>query len=157
MIVKCEKCGGLQGLLRNGSVGCWKCEKASMAEQRIVVPDGMLEAAIDGLQPSLGLMHDTSKVLERALRWRSENPVVPTDEHMNAMVSAAVSKFGIDWQRMNEWERARELCTEFQRRMFLAPEVPEEIREFIFPDTPPDVKERIVEAFHRGLAGSGKR
>jgi len=130
-----------------------------MSESRIVVPDGMLTAAMHaiGIPEQYKQTHQVNKALEAALRWLSENPIVPTDEqvkaiHHSATEAACTSKsilpfFAIEWQR----------------RMFLAPEpeIPEDIRDLIYGDevaatglvkggTFDESNQRVLEAYRRG-------
>lgn len=118
-------------------------EREQMREQKIVVPDGMLAAAWQdiaaamkerifvGVIGGVAELHVARIAVEAALRWLSENPIVPTDEQ---------------WRALNEerqWpdnsNRRRWLVIEWQRRMFLAPEpeIPNEIEDLL--PFPPDV------------------
>lgn len=83
--------------------------------KKIVVPDGMYLAAL----PHQDSGTQCSAALEAALRWLSENPIVPTDEQIQA-TCAAISE---DWRVGEPFEDTyRDLLVEWQRKMFLAPE-----------------------------------
>jgi len=71
---------------------------------------------------------EAGPILEAALLWLSENPIVPTDEQSLAVVGLKRA-FPFD---AHEWVRWG--AVEWQRRMFLAPEpeVPEEARKFMW-------------------------
>ena len=116
-----------------------------MAERRVVVPDGMLKAAVPCYLPDRQLVHS---ILEAALLWLSENPIVPTSEQLHSIIGKLpMAMCDIVWT-----ERDRALIAEWQRRMFLAPEpeVPEEIKDLWQAQPTPDAKRRTVEAFQRG-------
>ncbi len=117
-----------------------------MSEKKYVVPDGMLKAADEALsveqeQFRLWLKGSTSVpcpgengyplllMLRAALRWLSENPIVPTDEQINSMVDKGSD---LHWGWDSYWrEHTRDWLIEWQRRMFAAPdpEVTEEIEQ----------------------------
>ena len=116
-----------------------------MAERRVVVPDGMLKAAVPCYLPDRQLVHS---ILEAALLWLSENPIVPTSEQLHSIIGKLpVAMCDIVWT-----ERDRALIAEWQRRMFLAPEpeVPEQIKDLWQAQPTPDAKRRTIEAFRRG-------
>lgn len=95
-----------------------------MIKKKYEVPEGMLKAAganSSGVDPCGFYLY---MPLEAALRWLSENPIVPTDEQFeNCLSSAAGRPTTMEWQNMTEWNRAKALCVEWQRQMFLAPEL----------------------------------
>jgi len=97
-------------------------------EKRYKVPDGMLEAAVeawrmpgfdgfdDGL-PHVAATNTTRMILEAALRWLAEHPVVPTDEQMYKLLGSsmvATDRFAVE-HALIRW----------QRQMFIAPPEPE--------------------------------
>lgn len=96
-----------------------------MSERKIVVPEGMLKAAWDTEAPFL-LKSGIKSALESALRWLSENPIVPTDEQ--------VESFSTEPMSVTAWAKA--WAAEWQRQMFVAPEpqIPEEIRDLLLPN-----------------------
>ena len=105
-----------------------------MAEKRIVVPDGMLKAAITGLEKEFGIgtnvgVYDSfapAVIIEAAMLWMSENPIVPTAEQLYSTIGKLpVSMCDIVWP-----ERDRAMIAEWQRTMFLAP-VPAEIKDLL--------------------------
>jgi hypothetical protein len=126
-----------------------------MSEKRYVIPKGMLEAAI------LSHPFDTRtkflpEMLEAALRWLSDNPIVPTAKQSAELESLC---------RLNDEPMCMDAifyCSEWQRRMFLAPEpeVPEAIKDLMCggsgaeTGTPEQaqarVNARILTAYHRG-------
>ena len=122
---------------------------------KIKVPEGMLKAALKVLDEFDG-PHDKgiAYALEDALRWLSENPIVPTHSQVQEMANACpyytcdVVKFISAWQE----------------RMFLdlGEELPKEVRALLYPNArdilmdngnmvvSDSVNERIVEAYNRG-------
>lgn len=110
-----------------------------MAEIKVKVPEGMLKAAYNSegnlnLKGNLPLMGELriNQILEAALRWLSENPIVPTYEQIVAIHDTAnptaQPATGKHWETRN-W------LVEWQRRMFLSPEpeAPEAIRDLLSP------------------------
>ena len=85
-----------------------------MSEEKIVVPEGMLEATRGACTPNHP--NRTRIELEAALRWLTENPIVPTEPFV-AMIDSEVRDrstrkgYGMYVELLAEW-----------RRMFLAPE-----------------------------------
>ncbi len=132
---------------------------------KIVVPEGMLKAvdaawinAHGGPHPQAspkvakdiedGIRFD----LEAALRWLSENPIVPTMQELVSMQEAYCRQ-----QMSGEHNSMVFVAVEWQRRMFLAPEpeVPEEIKDlFVGQETldnkGTEMNHRIHEAYRRG-------
>lgn len=99
-----------------------------MSERKIKVPEGMLAAALDHMR-GLGFnpaRESTSEMLEEALIWLTENPIVPSPSefpHLNAHGKQVAINEIVDWQR----------------RIFLAPdmEIPDVVRTIskrLFPD-----------------------
>jgi hypothetical protein len=126
---------------------------------KIIVPEGMLKAATQGATNFDGKVsyppYIESAVIA-ALRWLSENPIVPTDEQISA---DAVKSLG------HPIEDRRHHIVAFQRRMFLPrePEVPEEIRGLFVvslaeasDDLIDSVNDSIVEAFRLGQQSAAK-
>jgi len=122
----------------------------------IKVPDGMLKAAMASRMSIKGQIAPWSEgmclqVLEAALRWLSENPIVPTYNQLNSFASERTSPDAIQW-----------FCAEWQRRMFLAPdhpEIPEEVKDLQIDINAYDPvhkimikhhNEDVIEAFRRG-------
>jgi hypothetical protein len=100
-------------------------EEEAMSEKRYVVPEGMLEAAkdalylIDPVRSERLLDVDCTEALEAALRWQSENWVVPTLQEMSDWVEGE----GREICRHGHFaEIALGAIIEWQRRMYLAPE-----------------------------------
>ena len=93
-----------------------------MSEKKIVVPDGMIQAARAALKAryhdaSEGQILDACMVLVAAVQWLHDNPIVPTVDQWS------------DIYHNSDARSARWRCVEWQRRMFLAPvmEVPKSI------------------------------
>ncbi len=90
-----------------------------MGEKKIVVPEDMIRAACKGTFVGQDIRWSPTvchRILESAMRWLSENPIVPTEAQTDAMAghfSSDDSLFGTF---------ARWFAVEWQRRMFLAPE-----------------------------------
>jgi hypothetical protein len=140
-----------------------RTEMGEMIEKKIVVPEGMLNAyfaevfgdSIGTVASANAAREKARRQLEVALKWLSENPIVPTDEQSAAMVK---NKEGFPFESY-EWVRWG--ATEWQRRMFLAPieEVPEEVKDLLVKGKATtamimltDVKHDsdVLEAFRRG-------
>lgn len=98
-----------------------------MSDKRIVVPEGMLEEFYRGHATCPRGKPAMEVALEAALRWLSENPIVPTDEQMDALTNE------VPYQDSGNGSIFRVVIDKWQRRMFLAhkPEVPEEIADLI--------------------------
>ena len=86
-----------------------------MGEKRVVVPEGMYDAAMKYQDSGI----QCGAALEAALLWLSENPIVPTEEQAQYMYDG---KNGL-----GHAGTIRYCMIEWQRRMFLAPE-PEDKR-----------------------------
>ncbi len=80
----------------------------------VTIPKGMLEAALDAPIDE-ARESQTYAVLEAALRWLSENPIVPTDAQIEEMKIKLVPVHP-------HWSN---IVAEWQRRMFLAPDGPD--------------------------------
>jgi len=93
-------------------------------ETNIKIPEGMLEALHTAMCTKIegGCQPDYERAaLEAALRWLSDNPIVPTVDQAQEI-----------WAYVSRGESfLRNLFVEWQRRMFLAPEPeePEKIKE----------------------------
>jgi hypothetical protein len=80
-------------------------------EKEIVVPAGMLQAVRDAGRVT---SWDSYSMVAAALRWLSENPIVPTDEE--------VVRLAIDDPRVYGTVAVRRVIARWQRIMFLAPD-----------------------------------
>jgi len=93
-----------------------------MSEKRIVVPEGMLRAAID----ASGITNHVTitEAVEAALDWQSENPQVPTDEQCDELINmiGANGRSLVRYPSRISKEQARNMLVEWQRRMYLSPE-----------------------------------
>lgn len=120
-----------------------------MSEKRFVIPEGMLAAAERAYNDCIFENNRSEETVEAAVRWLAKNPIVPTEEQLDSVMSSSSGPMDI---------RAYvKLClVEFQRRMFLEPEpepeVPEEVMDLVLSPglTPIDVNYYIVEAYRRG-------
>ena len=125
-----------------------------MSENRYVVPDGMLEAAENSMPKDAPWeAFSINGILEAALRWLAENPMVPTSRQYHE---------DMDFESSTEtdptYETACSVIAKWQRLCFLAPEpeVPEAVKDLLLPcDTviQQPAKDRnadILEAFRRG-------
>lgn len=83
--------------------------------KKIVIPEGMLEAVYKELQ---GQQWQPGSILEVGLRWLSEHPIVPDDKSI-VEIAIAKERFTEFFER-TDWIRWG--ATEWQRRMFIAPE-----------------------------------
>lgn len=132
-----------------------------MSGKKIVVPEEMLDA-VNGASVVAQNLHDESlfEMLEAALRWLSDNPIVPTVEQSSDMME----KFPVN--------TTRNVCVEWQRRMFLAskPDFPEEMHNLLWSEretgNPPSAtsvsvharqvhNRQIVEAYRLGQQSKG--
>lgn len=119
---------------------------------KVKVPDGMFQAALKYQDSAI----QCSAALEAALRWLSENPIVPTDEQILKLqqMFRAIPEPG---------NKQNLMITAFQRLMFLEsePEVPEMVKDLIWDKTPgawPSPvgehtrihNEQLIEAYRRG-------
>ena len=93
---------------------------------KIQVPEGMLKAACREYpgrnfdyadEESYGVF--TRPILKAALRWLSENPIVPTIKQLEKIWDSQPDSTA----EYPYWQKIRETMAEWQRRMFLAPEV----------------------------------
>jgi hypothetical protein len=87
-----------------------------MSEKKIVVPEGMLNAANKALAVRDG--NGVYIVLETALRWLSQNPIVPTSEQALEMFRYYGDCIP---HPEGEFSRVKAMLTEWQRRMFVEP------------------------------------
>jgi hypothetical protein len=86
-----------------------------MSDRKIQVPDGMIDAVFHSQGMTAGHPATVRKNLEAAMRWLSENPIVPTEQQA--------------WSMQDEYDSVKTKCSvqfffavEWQRRMFLAPD-----------------------------------
>lgn len=96
-------------------------------DKKIVVPKGMLEAFFDEAHDGPRWNEEeVTDMLAAALRWLSENPIVPNDEYVEGVIREH-SRTNVKWA-----------CVEWQRRMFLAPEpkFPEEVGDLCWNESP---------------------
>jgi hypothetical protein len=90
-----------------------------MSEKKIQVPEGMLETAKMAVQDYNHFNpNDILPCLEEALRWVAENPIVPPIPEVHRIMSDYRSSH----RGCCEGEIYEFVATEWQRRMFLAPE-----------------------------------
>jgi hypothetical protein len=132
-----------------------------MPDKKIKVLEGMLEAIHQALLEPI--MNGTQPAYERLIgdrvcRWLSEHPKVPTDDDVLRMCNIHPDS------PEGYVPYAVIVCSEWQRRMFVAPEpgVPEEIKDLILPDIesgffkPEIINARLEEAFRRGQKAGSK-
>jgi hypothetical protein len=84
---------------------------------KYIVPEGMLKAAVR-VGPH-GCESEIKRIIEAALLWLSENPIVPTPDQMDGCCDDIK---GAKSLMMNVHEIAIHCSVEWQRRMFVAPE-----------------------------------
>ena len=132
---------------------------------KIKIPEDMLHAALLAAGAQYGfdlnsvgphIEKDVKVAVEAVLRWLSENPIVPSEVQARALVSDGDPY---------EWPLVQEGATEWQRRMFVAPE-PEVPEETLLEDLlikpccdkskmttyvgHPEHNEHVLEAYRRG-------
>ena len=135
-----------------------------MSETKIVVPEGMLNAGRAAYSGYVTAEKGARRIIEAALRWLSENPIVPTDGFLKEMLCRDFFG-GQNWTDLQvfffggqNWTDPQvfKFCEEWQRRMFLAPEpeVPEAIKDLLWTiDGDKEDREHntaILEAYRRG-------
>ena len=81
--------------------------------QKIVVPEEMLQAAMNSIRPNWAEL--VPPILQAALRWLSENPIVPTSHDVCSEMHRTINAKGYCCYQSA-------LLAEWQRRMFVAPE-----------------------------------
>jgi len=122
--------------MMNSAVDAW-CERYPLERKQYA-------------QEIMGLM------LKAAVRWMANNPLVPSDESAQQMLAAKDHFVGsfepVEWIRWGG--------TEWQRRMFLAPEpvFPKELEAILLDTAAPDESRptrqyynaRVIEAYHLG-------
>jgi hypothetical protein len=133
-----------------------------MAERKIVVPEGMLKAAVDSwisngdaaykeyAEMAKANTSDLKDALESALGWLSANPIVPTEQQWRDLYKSfgrgdPSSPYPIE-------DQLRFTVFEWQRRMFLAPE-PQGIDDLLVSLRGCSIDQidgRIREAYQRG-------
>jgi len=118
-------------------------------EKKIVVPEGMMKAAIFAwrLHPIRGYPPEDAvcKAVEAALRWLSEHPIVPTQKQSRKLYADVPQGLLVD--EVPSW-----YAVEWQRRMFLAPESEmigqEPLEQFCSRFR--TIGEAVLEAYRRG-------
>ncbi len=136
-----------------------------MSEKRYVAPGGMRQAAHDSLaQTSIddaqGWSAAIDRLLEAALRWLSENPIMPSD----AQVTNVLDEANDPGEPMRTLLPA--LLQEWQRRMFLAPEwqgpdwenpaIPAEVRFQMARKPHTLMNDQQVDAYNAGVLDGWK-
>lgn len=140
-----------------------------MNDRGILVPKEMLNVAIEATKGELeyggNALTITLSCIKSALRWLSENPIAPTHDDVMAIV-----KYGLEFSRRygtNDITGAavEAMIYEWQRRMFLAPELTVAELDATIPDllfdSPTHVlvseaNKAIREAFRRGQKAASK-
>jgi hypothetical protein len=72
--------------------------------KKIVIPEGMLKAAYEPFEEEYEFSWTemyTRKTLEAALRWLSENPIIPTDQKACELLDA----YGHRGYTFGQWQR----------------------------------------------------
>jgi hypothetical protein len=117
--------------------------------RKILVPEGMLKAAMNASEwRSPNTRFGMECRLEVALRWLSENPIVPTLADVDEFHSP-------DMFQLSYREQLRVACIRWQQLMFLAPEsTPREAVNDLLVSVRglniTQLDERIIEAYRRG-------
>lgn len=94
-------------------------------EKKVKVPEGMLKEAEGAIEKLIPVVYRSAaepyaKIgLEAALIWLSENPIVPTYRQFDELERI------YDKPETEHKEAITAVLVEWQRRMFLAPEIPE--------------------------------
>lgn len=132
-----------------------------MNERKIVVPDGLLKAGakeIDcgGSMPANAAVL-AGQVLQGALKWLGENPICPTQEQKDHLLKH-FSPIGVErWDKGMWFNFIADCAVEWQRRMFIAPDPDEEIKDLLFSANLADsstieiANNKLRDAYRRGL------
>lgn len=131
-----------------------------MNEKKIVVPEGMMKAAKRySRNPEDEFYLEVA--LGAAIRWLAENPIVPTKKEARAMYSE-VRSLSVKNGTSNWADSfAGTYAVEWQRRMFLAPDADEPIKDLLAPKSPYEIENYVLtdshndnvrEAYRRGKA-----
>ena len=131
-----------------------------MSDKKYTVPAEGLKAAVEVARKMEGYPHpdgeETKRLTEKVkaileegfIRWQSESPLVPTSKQESELLDS--------WIKESWLGKTEHLVTEWQRRMYLAPEpeVPEEIKDLLWPNSrsASDLDRAVIEAYRRGKA-----
>ena len=121
-----------------------------MSGKKYAVPEGMKQAAEEAEEEYLcdGQSRDVCRkvILEAALRWQAENPIVPT----HAEVERILEMVQFQGLRGTSLDRLQDFVAMWQRRMYLAPEpeVSEGIKDLLSGG---NLDKLIIEAESRGF------
>jgi hypothetical protein len=94
-----------------------------MSEKQIQVPSEMLDAAVPCYLPDRSLVRS---ILESALRWLSENPIVPNTREANILIQERIDTGQLTNSDPPAFATVKGVIEQWLRRMFLAPEPTEE-------------------------------
>jgi len=94
-------------------------EEFLMAQQKVLVPEGMLKAAVNAYrdEPVLRSEKDTLYVLESALFWLAKNPIVPTEAMKKDIENEWLTKKAYQPELFWDW-----VFGAVQRRLFVESE-----------------------------------
>jgi hypothetical protein len=137
-------------------------ETKKLEEKRLVVPEGMLKAAMQSSLSAglpIGPSTEIEVILEAALRWLSKNPIVPTEEQERGLDDAWLESKRNLTTTYHKFEHASAFgAVEWQRRMFLAPERPNvsewtsKLSGYTFTQEEADaIKEFVQQSVHPGM------
>ena len=155
--------------LTHGGTTCAEEELAKITEQvqksKIVVPEGMLKAAIESLKcsPVPMVEHVCRGALEVALLWQRENAPVPSESQIREAIEAHRCDVNL-WNRFGSSDSHAYHCWAWIRRMYDAPE-PEFEQKEVFFNKPGDYYVHVpasgaapevgpIESFVRGRAST---
>lgn len=137
-----------------------QARREDVMEKKIIVPTEMVNATSDvtvawGDHQRMTLGYDQrERIIAAALRWLSDHPMVPTEQQVVDLIDTFDGKGSLEVHRIVEW----------QRKMFLAPDEDEPIRDLIenFGPAMPgvsleDAKAAVREAFRRGQQSQEKK
>jgi hypothetical protein len=117
---------------------------SGMSGKRIVVPEGMMRAAVEASPNSPG--DYVLVILEAALRWLSENPMLPTREQQVELLRK------LEPSANSVPATIAEIVAAWQRRMFLASDPDEAIKHLLNKGwaSCESIDAAIREAYRRG-------
>jgi hypothetical protein len=95
--------------------------------KRVIVPEGMVKAAVDaafypGRLHTYGDDRQIWRIVEAVLLWQSENPWKPTNEDILQIATELGHRFNWIPHVKDVIPHVKDVVIEWQKRMFLAPE-----------------------------------
>jgi hypothetical protein len=139
-----------------------------MSDKKYVVPEEKLDAVMVQITPIIEkrgfrinpqTRPDVRDTLEAFIRVQSEMPIVPT----HAEVERILEMVQFQGLRGTSLDRLQDFVAMWQRRMYLEPEVPEEIKDIVSKYygsgslTGENLRKDFIEVYRRGQKEGTKR